>query len=85
MLSNFQYISLTLVLSAKEARIFIPYPPKSTIANFFSNIGRVDELGSGVRNLYKYAKIYSGGETFLFEDDVFRIKVPIYEKPINVV
>ena len=51
--------------------------------NFFSNIGRADELGSGVRNLYKYTKIYAGGEPILFEDDVFRIEVPIYEKPIK--
>jgi ATP-dependent DNA helicase RecG len=34
-------------------------------------------LGSGVRNLYRYTKIYSGGEPELVEGDVFRTIVPI--------
>lgn len=66
-----------------SAENFTPYPKNPIIANFFFNIGRADELGSGVRNLYKYTKIYAGGEPILFEDDVFRIEVPIYEKPIK--
>ena len=66
-----------------SAENFTPYPKNPIIANFFSNIGRADELGSGVRNLYKYTKIYAGGEPILFEDDVFRIEVPIFEKPIK--
>jgi len=41
---------------------FVPYPKNPIFANFFINIGRADVLGSGVRNLYKYTKIYSGGE-----------------------
>jgi len=31
---------------------FTPYPKNPLLANFFINIGRADELGSGVRNLY---------------------------------
>lgn len=38
---------------------FFPFPKNPTIAKFFKEIGRVDELGSGVRNIYKYNKIYS--------------------------
>jgi ATP-dependent DNA helicase RecG len=34
-------------------------------------------LGSGVRNLYKFTKIYSGGEPELIEGDVFRTTVPL--------
>lgn len=34
-------------------------------------------LGSGVRNLYRYTKIYSGYEPELVEGDVFRTIVPI--------
>ena len=70
-----------------KADNFTPYPKNPIIANFFSNIGRADELGSGVRNLYKYTKIYTGGEPVLFEDDIFRVEVPIAEieaeKPIE--
>lgn len=54
-----------------------PYPKNPIIAKFFNNIGRADELGSGIRNLYKYTKIYSNGEPLLFEDDVFRVEIPL--------
>jgi ATP-dependent DNA helicase RecG len=47
------------------------------LANFFINIGRADALGSGVRNLLKYTKIYSGGEPELIEGDVFRTFAPL--------
>ncbi|TAH59519.1 MAG: AAA family ATPase, partial [Gottschalkiaceae bacterium] len=38
---------------------FSPYPKNPTIAKFFKEIGWVDELGSGVRNIFKYNRIYS--------------------------
>ena len=41
------------------------------------NIGRADQLGSGVRNLYRYTKMYSGGEPELIEGDVFKTIVPL--------
>lgn len=50
------------------------------IAAFFRNIGYSDQLGSGVRNLYKYTKFYSGKEPELKEGDVFRIIVPLDEE-----
>ena len=54
-----------------------PYPKNPTLAWFFVNIGRADTLGSGVRNLYKYVKIYCGGSPELKEGDVFRTFVPL--------
>lgn len=56
---------------------FTPYPKNPILAKFFMSIGRADTLGSGVRNLYKYTKIYSGGEPELEEGDVFKIFVPL--------
>jgi ATP-dependent DNA helicase RecG len=56
---------------------FTPFPKNPLLANFFINIGRADVLGSGVKNLYKYTKIYSGGEPELIEGDVFRAIVPL--------
>lgn len=56
---------------------FTPYPKNPILANFFVNIGRADALGSGVRNLYKYTKMYSGGEPELYEDDVFKTVIPL--------
>ena len=57
--------------------MFTPYPKNPLLASFFINIGRADVLGSGVRNLYKYTKIYSGGEPELVEGDVFRTTIPL--------
>ena len=57
-----------------------PHPKNPIIADFFRNIGYADKLGSGVRNLYKYSKIYSGKDPEFMESDVFRIIVPLDEK-----
>ena len=57
---------------------FTPYPKNPLIQQFFVNIGRTDTIGSGVRNLYKYTPIYSeGGKPELFEDDIFKISIPL--------
>ncbi len=56
---------------------FTPYPKNPLLANFFIQIGWADVLGSGVRNLYKYTKIYSGGEPELIDGDVFKTVVPL--------
>lgn len=42
-----------------------------------------DELGSGVRNIVKYTKIYSGGEPTFEENDIFTTIIPL-KKTINV-
>lgn len=52
-----------------------PYPKYPIIAKFFNNIGRADKLGLGVRNLYKYTKVYSDGEPVLFEADLFMAEI----------
>lgn len=54
-----------------------PNPKNPIIASFFRNIGYADQLGSGVRNLFKCSKFYSGQEPEFAEGDVFRIVVPL--------
>ena len=54
---------------------FSPFPKNPVIARFFREIGRADELGSGVRKLMKYGKAYGGNDPELIEGDVFRIIV----------
>ncbi len=54
-----------------------PYSKNPIIAKFFHEIGRADELGSGVRNLYHYVKLYSGVEPIFDESDVFRLTIPL--------
>ena len=56
---------------------FTPDPRNPIIANFFRVIGYADQLGSGVRNLYKYAKAYGGADPQLKDGDVFRIEVSL--------
>ncbi|GHU16210.1 hypothetical protein FACS1894163_05120 [Spirochaetia bacterium] len=56
---------------------FTPRPKNPLLARFFVNIGRADQLGSGVRNLYKYTQIYSGSDPELIEGDVFRTIIPL--------
>jgi len=75
-------------LPKKPGRIdpndFMPFPKNPILARFFINIGRADVLGSGVRNLYEYTKIYSGGEPELIEGDVFKTIVPLSRLNSNV-
>ena len=56
---------------------FVPDPKNAIIANFFRVIGYADQLGSGVRNLYKYAKAYGGANPKLKDGDVFRTEVSL--------
>jgi ATP-dependent DNA helicase RecG len=56
---------------------FSPYPKNPTIARVFKEIGFADELGSGVRNLTKYVKIYSNSTPELIEEDIFKIIIPL--------
>lgn len=54
---------------------FSPFPKNPKIARVFKEIGLADELGSGVRNLFKYSKIYSKTDPELIEGDIFRINI----------
>lgn len=54
------------------------YPKNPVIARFFKEIGRVDELGSGVRNTFKYCGIYTdGAKPEFIERDVFKTIIPL--------
>ena len=50
---------------------FSPFTKNPTIAKVFREIGYAEELGSGVKNLYKYTKHYGGYDPILIEDDIF--------------
>lgn len=51
---------------------FNPMPKNPIIASFFGNIGRAEALGSGTRNLYKYAQPFLGTDPELIEGDIFK-------------
>jgi predicted HTH transcriptional regulator len=68
-------------VTAINPETFSPFPKNPVIARFFREIGRADELGSGVRKLMKYGKAYGGSDPELVEGDIFRIivKCPDFE------
>jgi len=54
------------------------FPKNPNIAQMFTQMGRSEELGTGIRNVYKYSKAYSGSDKIVFsEEDVFISKVPL--------
>ncbi len=55
---------------------FNPMPKNPIIANFFTQIGYAEELGSGLRNLEKYSKPFLGADPALREGDVFVTQIP---------
>lgn len=54
-----------------------PQSKNPIIASFFRNIGYAEQLGSGVRNLFKYSRFYSGKDPEFDEGDIFKIIVPL--------
>lgn len=58
---------------------FEPFSKNPPISKVFREIGMADELGSGMRNTYKYTKMYSGTNPQFVEGDVFRITIPLAE------
>ena len=56
---------------------FEPFSKNPPISKVFREIGLADELGSGMRNTYKYARLYSGRTPQFLEGDVFRITIPL--------
>ena len=60
-----------------DSENFMPQSKNPIIAEFFMIIGCTDQLGSGIRNLYKYTKLYSGGTPELIEGDIFKTIIPL--------
>mgnify|MGYP000410507727 CR=1 FL=1 len=58
-------------------KTFQPYPKNPLISKIFRETGLADELGSGMRNTYKYTEIYSDSVPEFIEGDVFKTIVPI--------
>lgn len=54
-----------------------PTPKNPTIANFFMQMGRSEELGSGTRSLYKFSRLYTGRGPVLEDGDQFTAFVPV--------
>ncbi|WP_239463089.1 hypothetical protein [Collinsella intestinalis] len=53
-----------------------PMPKNPIIANFFTQMGRSEELGSGTRTLYEFSRLYTGRDPVLEDGDRFTAFVP---------
>lgn len=60
-----------------DLNTFQPFSKNPAISKVFREIGLADELGSGMRNTYKYTKMYSGGVPQFVEGDIFRTVIPL--------
>ena len=54
-----------------------PTPKNPIIANFFTQMGRSEELGGGTRSLYKFSRLYTGKDPVLEDGDQFTAFVPV--------
>jgi len=62
----------------KKATDKLPEKHFSNIAQIFTLMGRSEELGTGIMNVYKYSKAYSGSDKIVFNEfDVFRVEIPV--------
>lgn len=64
-------------IGALDLKKFEPFPKNPPISKVFREIGLADELGSGMRNTYKYTRLYSGTDPIFEEGDIFRTIVPL--------
>lgn len=63
---------------------FAPFPKNPLIAKFFIQLGRVDELGSGILNVNKFLASYTPRKKAQFiEGNSFKSIVPIDEKLVD--
>lgn len=53
-----------------------PTPKNPIIANFFKQLGRAEELGSGTKAIYRLSNLYSGNPPHMEDGDVFTAFVP---------
>lgn len=52
---------------------FEPFSKKPPISKIYREIGYVDVLGFGMRNINKYIKLYSGGIPISVEDNILNL------------
>lgn len=64
---------------------FAPFPKNPTIAKFFIQLGRAEELGSGILTASRLSKDYAGkGEPVFIEGDRFKTIIPIPGRSTSV-
>ena len=65
------------LFGAIEPNNYESYPKNPHIAKFFVQMARAEELGTGIRNVFKYSQLYSGNVPKVDEGDVFEVRIPL--------
>jgi len=64
---------------------FTPFPKNPTLSKFFMQMGRGEELGSGVLNVHKYVPFYAkGAKPRFIEGDPFVTIIPLPQETSDV-
>lgn len=67
-----------------DPKNFAPFAKNPCISKFFIQLGRVDELGSGVINVNRIIKEYThGGKARFIEGNTFKIIIPITNEGLS--
>ena len=66
-----------------DLETFVPFAKNPAISRVFRETTLADELGSGMRNTYKYTKLYSDQYPEFIEGDIFRTIIPLTEISIG--
>ncbi len=53
------------------------YPKNPHIAKFFVQMARAEDLGTGIRNVFHFSKLYSGKLPVFKEEDAFEVLIPL--------
>jgi predicted HTH transcriptional regulator len=57
---------------------FEPFPKNPNLAKIFAQMGRADDLGTGISKVFKYIRAYTGEARVEFlDDDLFTVRVPL--------
>jgi ATP-dependent DNA helicase RecG len=63
---------------------FLSFPKNPHLAQLFTQLGRSEELGTGLLNVFNYSKAYSGnGNVIFLEEDIFTVNVPLVGSSIT--
>lgn len=78
--------NLPYVYGRIDLQTLKPHRKNPTIANVFSQMGIVEELGSGTKKMFKYTPFFSDGkEPVIEEQDVYRITIPFDSLSVETV
>lgn len=64
---------------------FEPFSKNPAISRVFRETSLSDELGSGMRNTYRYTEMYSGGTPQFMEGTVFKTVIPLSDVSVGKV